>query len=64
MASRSANGAPHLKHRPPRLEEYFAEFGDPVASAGAPAPELTDDERSERIQKAGALAAQYRIEIL
>lgn len=49
---------------PAGLEAYFAEFGDHVPNRTSPAPKLTDSEIRERIQKAGALAPQYRIEML
>jgi len=49
---------------PAGLERYFAEFGDPVPKRTSPAPKLTDAEIRERIDKAGALAPQYRIEML
>lgn len=47
---------------PAGLEEYFAQFGDRVASRTAPAPQLTDDERRARMQRALKLAPTYRIE--
>ena len=49
---------------PAGLEEYFAEFGDPVPGRTSPAPELSDDEKAERMQKAKALAPKYRVEVL
>ncbi len=49
---------------PPGLEEYFAEFGDPVVSRDAPAPQLSEEQFAERMGKAAALASKYRIEIL
>ena len=49
---------------PAGLEEYFAEFGDPVPDRTAPAPELTDPERAQRMDRAMALAPKYRIENL
>ncbi len=49
---------------PAGLEEYFAEFGDRVPSRTAPAPDLTDDERRERMDRAMQLASRYRIENL
>lgn len=49
---------------PAGLEEYFAEFGDQVPSRTASAPDLTDDERRQRMQRAMQLAPQYRIENL
>jgi quercetin dioxygenase-like cupin family protein len=49
---------------PAGLEEYFAEFGDRVPSRTAPAPDLTDDQRRERMDRAMQLAPRYRIENL
>ena len=49
---------------PAGLEEFFAEFGDPVDSRTAPAPELSGDERSERMRKATEAAPRYGIETL
>jgi quercetin dioxygenase-like cupin family protein len=49
---------------PAGLDSYFAEFGDPLPTRTSPAPELTEDELRERMQKANALAPKYRIEIL
>ena len=49
---------------PAGLEDYFAQFGDRVASRSAPAPELTDDETRERMERAVRLAPRYRIENL
>ena len=49
---------------PAGLEAYFAEFGDPLQTRASPAPALTEDEVSERMRTAGALAPKYRIEIL
>ena len=49
---------------PAGLEAYFAEFADRVPTRMSAAPELTDDEARERVQKADALGAKYRIELL
>lgn len=49
---------------PAGLESYFAEFGDPVPSRTAPAPHLSDEELEERMAKANAVAASYKIENL
>jgi quercetin dioxygenase-like cupin family protein len=49
---------------PAGLEEYFAEFANRVVSRTAPAPDLSDEERRERMQKAFALASKYGIEML
>ena len=48
---------------PAGLEEFFLAFGDPVASATAEPPALTDDEQRARIQTATELAPRYRIEM-
>ena len=38
--------------------------GDPVDSRAAAPPKLSDAERTERMQRAKALSAQYRTELL
>jgi hypothetical protein len=49
---------------PAGLERFFAEFGDPVPSRTSPAPELSDVERRNRLERAAAKAPQYGIELL
>lgn len=49
---------------PGGLDEYFAEFGDPVASRTAPAPELDEAARGERMRRAMAASPRYGIENL
>jgi quercetin dioxygenase-like cupin family protein len=49
---------------PSGLERYFAEFGDRVASRTAQPPELTEQQRTERMQRARQAAPRYGIEIL
>ena len=49
---------------PAGLEEYFAQFADPVASRTTPAPRLNEEQLTQRMQKAVALAPKYRIEVL
>jgi hypothetical protein len=39
-------------------------IGDPVDSRTAPPPKLSAAEQAERIQRAKALSAQYRTELL
>jgi len=69
--------APHafknMSNKPARLlcmclpsgqEEFFMAVGDPVDSRTAPPPKLSDDERAERMQRARALSAKYRTELL
>jgi quercetin dioxygenase-like cupin family protein len=69
--------APHafknVSNKPARLlcmclpagqEEFFLAVGDPVDSRTAPPPQLSNAERAERIQRAKALSAQYRTELL
>jgi quercetin dioxygenase-like cupin family protein len=69
--------APHsfknLSDKPARLlcmctpagqEEFFMAVGDPVDSRTAPPPKLSTEERAERIQRAKALSAKYRTELL
>ncbi|HYB23781.1 MAG TPA: cupin domain-containing protein [Solirubrobacteraceae bacterium] len=49
---------------PAGLEDYFAKFGDPVASRTSPPPTLSDAELATRGERAGALAAQFGIELV
>jgi quercetin dioxygenase-like cupin family protein len=49
---------------PAGQEEFFLAVGDPVGSRTAPPPQLSNAERSERMQRAKALSAQYRTELL
>jgi quercetin dioxygenase-like cupin family protein len=49
---------------PSGQEAFFMAVGDPVDSRAAPPPKLSDAERSERVQRAKALAAQYRTELV
>ena len=49
---------------PAGQDEFFMAVGDPVDSRAAPAPRLSPAERAERIQRAKALAAKYRTELL
>jgi quercetin dioxygenase-like cupin family protein len=49
---------------PAGIEEYFAGFGDPVASRAAPAPPLTAEEQAERRQRSADLGPKYGIELL
>jgi quercetin dioxygenase-like cupin family protein len=49
---------------PAGQEEFFMSVGDPVGSRTAPPPRLSDAERAERGQRAKALAANYRTELL
>jgi quercetin dioxygenase-like cupin family protein len=69
--------APHAfknqSDRPARLlcmctpagqEEFFMAVGDPVDSRTAPPPKLSQAERTERGQRAKALAPRYRTELL
>jgi uncharacterized cupin superfamily protein len=49
---------------PSGQEEFFMAVGDPVDSRAAPPPKLSDAERTERVQRAKALSAQYRTELL
>lgn len=69
--------APHAfknnSDRPARLlcmctpagqDEFFMEVGDVVDSRTAPPPNLSKAEQAERIQRAKALSAKYRTELL
>jgi quercetin dioxygenase-like cupin family protein len=49
---------------PSGQEEFFMAIGDPVDSRTAPPPKLSKDEQAERIQRAKALSARYRTELL
>ena len=49
---------------PAGLEEFFMAVGDPVNSRTAPPPKLSQEERSERVQRAKALSAKFRTELL
>lgn len=49
---------------PAGQEEFFVEVGDPVDSRTAPPPKLSPAEQAERIQRARALSAKYRTELL
>jgi quercetin dioxygenase-like cupin family protein len=49
---------------PAGQEELFMAVGDPVASRTAPPPNLSQAERIERIERAKALSAKYRTELL
>lgn len=49
---------------PAGLEEFFAEFADPVPARTSPAPPLSDAEREDRLRRAIAAAPRYGIEIL
>jgi uncharacterized cupin superfamily protein len=69
--------APHsfknLSDKPARLlcmcspagqDEFFLAVGDAVDSRTAPPPRLSTTERDERIQRAKALAPDYRTQLL
>jgi quercetin dioxygenase-like cupin family protein len=49
---------------PAGQEEFFMAVGDPVASRTAPPPKLSPAEQAERGQRARALSAKYRTELL
>ena len=49
---------------PSGQEEFFLAIGDPVDSRTAPPPKLSQAEQAERIQRAKALSARYRTELL
>jgi quercetin dioxygenase-like cupin family protein len=49
---------------PAGQEELFMAVGDPVDSRTAPPPKLSQTEQAERIQRARALSAKYRTELL
>src|SRR5882672_6377401 len=49
---------------PAGQDEFFLAVGDPVDSRTAPPPRLSPAEQAERIQRAKALSAKYRTELL
>ncbi|MEO5823666.1 MAG: cupin domain-containing protein [Vicinamibacteraceae bacterium] len=49
---------------PPGQEDFFLAVGDPLDSRDSPPPTLSDAEKGERRDRAQALAAQYRTELL
>ena len=49
---------------PAGQEEFFLAVGDPFDSRTAPPPKLSPAEQVERIQRAKALSAKYRTELL
>jgi uncharacterized cupin superfamily protein len=49
---------------PAGQEDFFMAVGDLVDSRTAPPPKLSSAEQAERIQRAKALAAKYRTELL
>src|SRR3954463_12256869 len=49
---------------PAGLEQFFAEFGDPVPTRASPPPPLSDAEREERLRRAIARAPDYGMELL
>jgi len=53
-----------VHRRARRPERFFAEFGDPVPTRTSPAPELSDAERRDRLERAAAKAPEYGIEML
>jgi quercetin dioxygenase-like cupin family protein len=49
---------------PPGQEDFFLAVGDPLESRDSPPPVLSDAEKAERRDKAQALSAEYRTELL
>ena len=49
---------------PAAQDEFFLAVADPVPTAAAPAPALTEAERAQRGARAHALAARYRTEFV
>jgi quercetin dioxygenase-like cupin family protein len=49
---------------PAGQEEFFMAVGDVVDSRTAPPPKLSEAEQAERLQRAKALSARYRTELL
>ncbi|WP_349879526.1 hypothetical protein ABIH81_06825 [Micromonospora sp. HUAS YX12] len=48
----------------PGQDEYFLRVGDRVDGPASPPPALTEEEQAERRNRAAALAADYRTELL
>ena len=49
---------------PSGQEEFFMAVGDPVDSRTAPPPKLSQAEQADRLERARALSAKYRTELL
>ena len=49
---------------PAGLDEYFAEFGDPVDGRTSPAPSLDAAAMGERMGRAKAAAARYGVDMM
>jgi quercetin dioxygenase-like cupin family protein len=49
---------------PAGQEEFFLAVGDPVGSRTAPPPQLSKEQKAERIQRAKSLSPKYRTELL
>ena len=49
---------------PAGQEEFFTLIGDPVPTRTSPPPNLSPEERQERIKRAGELAPRFRSEIV
>jgi quercetin dioxygenase-like cupin family protein len=73
IPANAAHAFKNISDRPARLlcmclpagqEEFFLAVGDPVDSRIAPPPKLSSEERAERMQRARALSAKYRTELL
>ena len=73
IPANAAHAFKNMSDKPARLlcmclpagqEEFFLAVGDPVDSRIAPPPKLSNEERAERIQRAKALSAKYRTELL
>lgn len=64
---RNVSGRPARMHcmcTPAGQDDFFLQVADPVASATAQPPKLTEAELAERGKKATELASQYRTEML
>jgi quercetin dioxygenase-like cupin family protein len=73
IPANAPHGFKNKSDRPARLlcmcapagqEEFFLAIGDVVDSRTAPPPKLSEVERAERLQRAKALSAKYRTELL
>jgi len=49
---------------PPGMEQFFAAFGDELASRTSPAPELSDEQLQRKLSDAAPMAERFHIENL
>lgn len=49
---------------PPGMEQFFAAFGDELASRTSPAPKLSDEQLQQKLSDAAPMAERFHIENL